>query len=197
MPNLTPKQLRFIDEYLIDLNATQAAIRAGYSKNTAKQIGSENLTKPDISLEIANRGRQVTQSTGITIERTLQELGRLAFSDVRKLYNADGSLKSIVDLDDDAAAMLGGVDVVEMQGAAEIDGEGNIKHVPMYTKKVKIWDKNSALEKAMKYLQLLQPEKEPGGLEIKFDFAENKLEGARRIAFMLSLGSGKVIEGKK
>ena len=43
---LTPKQRRFVNEYLIDLNATQAAIRAGYSKKTAQQIGAENLSKP-------------------------------------------------------------------------------------------------------------------------------------------------------
>ncbi len=51
--NLTPKQLRFIDEYLIDLNATQAAIRAGYSPRTARQIGDENLSKPVIAAAVA------------------------------------------------------------------------------------------------------------------------------------------------
>ena len=52
---LTPKQRRFVDEYLIDLNATQAAIRAGYKKNTARQIGSENLSKPAIAKAISSR----------------------------------------------------------------------------------------------------------------------------------------------
>lgn len=52
---LTAKQQRFCDEYLIDLNATQAAIRAGYSKKTAKAIGNENLTKPDIKKYIEER----------------------------------------------------------------------------------------------------------------------------------------------
>jgi len=55
MAKLTAKQQRFCDEYLIDLNATQAAIRAGYSEKTAKQIGNENLTKPDIKEYIENR----------------------------------------------------------------------------------------------------------------------------------------------
>lgn len=55
MAKLTAKQQRFCDEYLIDLNATQAAIRAGYSKKTAKQIGQENLTKPDLAEYIENR----------------------------------------------------------------------------------------------------------------------------------------------
>lgn len=52
---LTPKQARFVDEYLIDLNATQAAIRAGYSERTAQQIGAENLTKPVVAEAITER----------------------------------------------------------------------------------------------------------------------------------------------
>lgn len=52
---MTPKQQRFCDEYLIDLNATQAAIRAGYSEKTARAIGNENLTKPDIKEYIEKR----------------------------------------------------------------------------------------------------------------------------------------------
>lgn len=55
MAKLTAKQQRFVDEYLIDLNATQAAIRAGYSKKTARKIGQENLTKPDIKEYISKR----------------------------------------------------------------------------------------------------------------------------------------------
>ena len=55
MAKMTAKQKRFCDEYLIDLNATQAAIRAGYSENTAKQIGQENLTKPDLQEYIRKR----------------------------------------------------------------------------------------------------------------------------------------------
>ena len=56
MANLTPKQQRFVEEYLIDLNATQAAIRAGYSEKTAKSVGHENLTKPDLKKYI-DKGR--------------------------------------------------------------------------------------------------------------------------------------------
>ena len=55
MAKMTAKQRRFCDEYLIDLNATRAAIRAGYSEKTARKIGQENLTKPDIKAYIAQR----------------------------------------------------------------------------------------------------------------------------------------------
>lgn len=56
---LTQKQRRFIDEYIISGNATQAAIKAGYSKRTARKIGQENLTKPDIKTEIARRNAEI------------------------------------------------------------------------------------------------------------------------------------------
>ncbi len=60
MANLTPKQQRFVEEYLIDLNATQAAIRAGYSKKTAYSVGHENLKKPEIqkAIQEALQGRK-------------------------------------------------------------------------------------------------------------------------------------------
>ena len=78
---LTPKQARFVQEYLIDLNATQAAVRAGYSERTANRTGSENLSKPDIqaALQTAMQARQarteVTQD--YVIASSLKSLTRL------------------------------------------------------------------------------------------------------------------------
>ena len=79
MNKLTPKQERFIQEYLIDLNATQAALRAGYSKNTAGSIGVENLTKPLIMVEITKGKEKLSKRTEITQERVLREYAVLAF----------------------------------------------------------------------------------------------------------------------
>ncbi len=76
--SLTPKQRRFVEEFLVDLNATQAAIRAGYSERTARSIGSENLTKPDIALAIAVKLEEYTREAGITVERVLNYLAHLA-----------------------------------------------------------------------------------------------------------------------
>ena len=59
MGKLTKKQQRFCDEYLIDMNGTQAAIRAGYSAKTAKQIANENLTKPDVRDYIDQRMKEL------------------------------------------------------------------------------------------------------------------------------------------
>ena len=82
---LTEKQQRFVDEYLIDLNATQAAIRAGYSARTAAEQGSENLRKPHIADAIARARQEQQERTGITADRVLREAWNLLTADAREL----------------------------------------------------------------------------------------------------------------
>jgi phage terminase small subunit len=72
MGKLTARQERFCREYIIDLNAAQAAIRAGYSEKTAKNIGCENLTKPDINLRIAQLSEKRSKQTQIDAAWVLQ-----------------------------------------------------------------------------------------------------------------------------
>lgn len=74
MTDLTPKQDKFVKEYLIDLNATQAAIRAGYSKDTAAVIGCENLVKPNIAAAIAAHRAEHAERCAVTIESLTGEL---------------------------------------------------------------------------------------------------------------------------
>lgn len=80
MADLTPKQQRFVQEYLVDLNATQAAIRAGYSPKTAEIIGFENLRKPKIKAEIDRVMQDRAKRTEITQDKVVQELAKIAFS---------------------------------------------------------------------------------------------------------------------
>lgn len=82
MANLTPKQQRFVEEYLIDLNATQAAIRAGYSEKTAKSIGQENLTKPDIQKAIEEAQSKRAEQTQIDAAYVLKRLIEIDQMDV-------------------------------------------------------------------------------------------------------------------
>jgi phage terminase small subunit len=169
---LTPKQERFVQEYLIDLNATQAAIRAGYSAKTANEQGSRLLTNVSVRSAIEAAQQKRADRTEITQDRVLQELARIAFFDLRKLYREDGSLKAMHELDDDAAAVLAGVDVVEMAGGAKIGGDEGVSHVPMFTKKAKIPDKVAALGLAMRHLGMLKDKTEvsgPNGGPIKTD----------------------------
>lgn len=76
---MTAKQKRFCEEYLIDLNATQAAIRAGYSPATARSVGNENLTKPDIRARIDTEMAERSRRTGVNSDRVVQELAKIAF----------------------------------------------------------------------------------------------------------------------
>ena len=78
---LTAKQIRFVDEYMVDFNATQAAIRAGYKAKTAHVIGAENLRKPKIAEEIASRQKDLQKRTEISQDRVVKELARIAFAD--------------------------------------------------------------------------------------------------------------------
>ncbi|MNO93117.1 Terminase small subunit [compost metagenome] len=71
---LTAKQERFVQEYLKDLNATQAALRAGYSDKTAGSVGHENLKKPEIAAEIEKRQEKIGEDNGITVEWILGEM---------------------------------------------------------------------------------------------------------------------------
>jgi len=79
----------FVKEYLIDLNATQAALRAGYSPKTAKQTGTENLSKPIIQAEIQKHMNERVERVEITADRILQELGDIAFNDVNNVVYVD------------------------------------------------------------------------------------------------------------
>lgn len=106
--SLTAKQKRFCDEYLIDLNATQAAIRAGYSEKTAYRTGADNLRKPKIEEYIAKRQKELSRSTEITQERVIKELALIAFSNnadyahvVEKKMKAEvgGALVDVLDED--------------------------------------------------------------------------------------------------
>lgn len=95
MAKLTDKQELFAREYLKDLNATQAAIRAGYSEKTARKIGSENLTKPDVAERIIELKDMRNEEVGIDAAYVLRRLVEIDQMDVLDILNDDGGIKSI------------------------------------------------------------------------------------------------------
>lgn len=102
---LTPKQQRFIDEYMVDLNATQAAIRAGFSAATASVQGCELLKKPKIREAIDIKMAELAKRTGINAERVVRELAKMAFVNPLDVINVDlATIKEGIN-DDDAAAI--------------------------------------------------------------------------------------------
>lgn len=92
MAKLTPKQQRFVEEYLVDLNATQAAIRAGYSVKTAEQQGYQLLHKTSVSTAIAQAQAELSKRTGVSQERIIRELAKIAFVDLKDIveWGQDG-----------------------------------------------------------------------------------------------------------
>jgi phage terminase small subunit len=158
---LTPKQAAFVEEFACDLNATQAAIRAGYSAKTAKEQATRLLSNVHVAAAIAEGRAARSERTGITADRVLQELARIAFFDVRKAFNPDGTMKPLDQLDDDTAAAIAGLELSEIR-----DEDGSPIGV---LKKIKIADKLVALDKLARNLGLLQDK-----LKISGD-AENPL----------------------
>jgi phage terminase small subunit len=141
---LTPKQSAFVTEYLKDLNATQAAIRAGYSEKTAYRIGAELLQKTSVAEAVQNAKAKRAQRVAIEADDVLKQFMRFAFCDVRLLYNPDGTLKPMNEWPDDAAAAVNGIDTIELAG----DVQGCIK-------KLKLVDKLGALNSIAKHLGML------------------------------------------
>lgn len=145
---MTPKHALFVAEYLKDLNATQAAIRSGYSKKTARQQASDLLTNPAIETAIQAGLAKRLQKAELTADRVLEEMRRLAFADIRRLFDEHGDLKPLHTLSAEDAAAIASIEVVKKNLAAG-DNHVDIIH------KVKAWDKTKALDMLGKHFNLL------------------------------------------
>lgn len=158
---ITDKQKRFCDEYLIDFNGTQAAIRAGYSKKTANEQASRLLTNVNIQEYIKCSQQKTATKLEVTRERIIEEYAKIAFFDIRKLFDGNSRLKYVQEFDDATASALSSVEVDEIWGSS-IDGKTQIGD----TKKVKLWDKKGALDSLCKMLGFNAPTEVKG--EITF-----------------------------
>lgn len=142
MSKLTPKRQKFVDEYLVDLNATQAAIRAGYSKKTANPAAGRLLSNVSIQTAI-QEGRQKLQArTEITQDRVVEELAAIAFFDPRELFDGDGNLIPVQDLPRNVAVALAGIETVTELNGTEV----------LHNKKYKFAQKIQALVQLGKHL---------------------------------------------
>jgi phage terminase small subunit len=150
---LNDQVIRFCDNYLIHFNATKAAEQAGYSIKTSAQQASRLLTKVKVQEYLSARKKEISEKLQCSQERTMQEIARLAFGDIRKLFTVDGALMPIREMDDDTAAMLSSVEVTEQEITAK-DIESDEKIVAGVVKKVKLWDKTKALEMLAKHYKL-------------------------------------------
>lgn len=142
---LTDKQQMFCREYLIDLNATQAAIRAGYSAKTANRTASENMSKPDVQSRIAELKAQRNDLVGINATYVLNRLVEIDQMDVLDILTSNGELKSVAEWPKVWRTTLSGLEVMEMAS------EGNTAAL---LKKIKWPDKVKNLELLGKHISV-------------------------------------------
>lgn len=152
---------KFAREYIIDLNGQEAAKRAGYSERSAHVTASRLLKNAKVQALIAGLTEKKFTKLDISAERILQELARLAFVDVRNLFDAEGGLKPITELDEDTARAIAGIDHEKL---FEHFGKGQAKHVGT-TAKIKLADKTRALQLLGQYRKLFTEKVEVTGLE--------------------------------
>ena len=141
MKKLTNKQTRFCEEYIIDLNATQAAIRAGYSKKVAGAIGFENLRKPEIEEFISLLQKGKSEELNFSFNRVAQEIAKVAFGDVKNYFDDNGRLINVNELESQVSASIKAVTVFSEK--TRLEGEILIEES---IKKIESYDKLKALE---------------------------------------------------
>lgn len=163
---LSAKQERFVAEYLVDLNSTQAAIRAGYAAKNADVTGPRLLGNVGIAAAIAERTAKQLDKADLSAVRVLEEYRRLSFADPRKLFDADGNLIPIHKLDAETAATIASFEVIKKNAAAG-DGLVDVVH------KIRTVDKTKALDSLAKHFGLLVERLEHGGqIVIKHELPE-------------------------
>jgi phage terminase small subunit len=135
-------------QYVLDFNAKQAAIRAGYSPKTAEAQGSRLLSNAKVERATAAAMAARSKRTEIAADRTLLEISRISFSDLRRLFHDDGPLKHPHEWDDDTAASVASIEI-----ATRSMGDGTIE----YIRRIKFWDKGRALEQLSRHLGCTAP----------------------------------------
>lgn len=165
---MTEKQKRFVEEYLIDLNATQAAIRAGYSTKNADKIGHELLGKTRVSEAIKTAMAERSRRTGVNQDRILMELAKIALLNPANVVNFDEATVREDALPEDLAAIAS----VKVKRFPTKDGEG-------IEREIKFYDKTKALDLAGRHLGMFKDKIEVSGLQEEKTKLDNILRQMR------------------
>lgn len=189
-PTITARRKLFAEEYLKDLNATQAAIRAGYSAKNAGKIGPETLNNPAVKEIVEAAMAERIKRTQISADNVLEELWSIARADITQAYDEAGWLKPLKDIPQDVRRALSGLEVQEI-----FTGEGDDRHISGLMRKLRFNDKIKALELVGKHLGLFKERHEhsgPNGAPIAHEVAALTDEQREaRIAELLAKRGGK------
>ena len=158
---LSPKAQQFINEYLVDGNGKQAAIRAGYAPRSAEVTASQLLRIPKVAEAIAGRREQLRKESGVTAARVVEELARIGFVDIRRAFGADGAVLDPQDLPEDVARAVASIEVTTSTSGSGKDA------TTATTTKVRFWEKPKALHTMAHILGMLKDKVEHSGTDGK------------------------------
>lgn len=153
---LTPKQEKFCKEYLVDLNGAQAAIRSGYSEHTAKEIASENLTKPNIVARIGQLRVELEEKTDLTPIKVLKELQNWAFGDFTEFMEL--STEEIRALPDEIRRLIVGFEKTTRTLTRPVDDDSEVD-IEETKLKVQFVNKERAMDMINKHLGFYEQKK--------------------------------------
>jgi phage terminase small subunit len=146
---LTPRQRRFVLAYVVNPNAAAAARAAGYAHGSAKVTAARLLTNANVQAEIARRQAKVSSELEITAENVLLSMARVAFADPRRLFDKEGMLRPVHELDDDMAGAISSVEVVTRQARGGKPGEVE------YVRKIRLSSRTEAQANLARHFGLL------------------------------------------
>lgn len=148
MADLSDEHRRFVEEYLIDLNATRAYMVAfpESSYDAARANSARLIARDNIQEAIAQGVKDRSARTQVTQDRVLLEIARLAFNDPRRAFDEAGNLLPVQQWPDEVAAAISSIKIKRV-----VEGD-----VPVEVAEIKFWDKNSAIDKASKHLGMYE-----------------------------------------
>ena len=150
MSDLNKKQKRFCEEYVIDLNGTQAAIRAGYSEKTAQEQASRLLSNVMVQEYVQKLQDEIAERNKLKADDIVQELRKIGFMTVDLIFDENGNIKNVHELDDKAKAAISSIKITERTYGKD-DNE-----TTETTKEVKLWDKGKALVELGKHMGIFK-----------------------------------------
>ena len=144
---LTPRQEEFVHQHVGNPNTREAARDSGIAIGTGYQM----LYNAKVQASLQAIRQRHAERLEVNNHNTLLELARIAFSDIRNLFNGDGSLRNLTELDEDTARAVSAVEIQEIY-----EGEGKNRKFVGYAKQIKFWSKTAALDKLARHLGLVK-----------------------------------------
>jgi phage terminase small subunit len=174
---LKRRQRRFVDEYLLGRKGTEAIKAIGFKGRRPDLAASKLLALPEVRAAVDERRAVLCEAVGLRQEMVVREMMAIGFSDVRQLFNEDGTLRPISELPDEAARAIAGVDVEDI-----LTGRGKKLKRRSQMRKVKLWDKVKALSDLSRISGLDKADSGAGAIGPGLTVIVQQIVGASQVA---------------